>query len=611
MPLLLILVELFVATLAVWVLTFEIALYLRLPVIYAEVAFLVAWVVTLLVLAKPWRRRIRVMGRKELTFAMNTLSIGCLVGLLVLVASRPDADDVGYMYQALVDTSSPGDPFTVDPFIVPIRGKRIEVPFLSENEAYETMVAAIAHLTGIDPLQAYHNAFAFIAAIAWAATYALLFRRFRVPRTRVWMALGAIVTFLLLDGNLHRSFGNFSLLRLWQGKIIAWVILQPAFLLFALRFLARPSRYRFGLLATTGLVSFFVNRSSVFLFAVLGTAIAVSYTGGFKGNRRRCLRAAALVATVAPLWIVGTYAAWVSVLSGSSLSSMWSEIVSASSSDIVLASEAGFVTSWWRSLYILVIGSPSTLARDVFLLTVLPFFVVPRPLHRFVPLLSLAVAVLALSPLTGPAWFYFFPRAYWRSYYALPIPFCVGLAVHLLSVPPAARCGPVTRFALAVVLILSTGLSVDRPALSVANGVELKSPFEYRFRSEPLHFARSVARRLDGKLVLAPNEVANILALTEHDSIDLVYTRASVSRGSAAFRADLALSKCRVNARTAQGLQSLLSRGVDAVVMASCKEAEMHRLQRLLPAFQLEEDEEASNSGYRLFWVRPSRSVAP
>ncbi len=598
MPLLIVLLELFIATLAIWVLTFEVAIYSQMSIVWLEVSFLLSWTLMLVFLAKPWLQRLRVIGRAERVFARNTLIVGCLVGLVVLVASRPDADDGPYMRQLLVDASTPGGSFTANPFYIPFGGEHIEIPFLSENEAWEAMVVTLAHLLRIDPLQAYHNVFAFGATIIWVLTYALLFRRFRVPRNKVWLALVVTVVFLFLDGNLHRSFGNFSLIRIWQGKVIAWAVLQPAFLLFALRFLARPNRYRFSLLLATGVVSFFINRSSMFLFAVLGAAVALSYLLAFKRNRRRRMRVLVPIFAVIPLWLLGAYLALYVLPAGSSVSSVLSDM---SESEAAAAlSQKRITRSWWTSLGGQVIGGPLTLWRDAFFLTVVPLVTVARPLHRFLPLLSLSVAFLALSPFTGPTWFYFFPKVYWRLYYALPLPLCVGLSICLLL--PSRAAGPrrVTKFALAAVLVVSTLLAVEVPVLSKANSVDLKSPLEYRFPAQPLAFAESVAPRLDGKRVLAPSEISNIWALTDFASIELSYGRVA---GNAARMANHLVSQCKVNSRTVPGMRLLLRRGVDAVVMSSCSGQVMKRLGRLLPEYRLEEEEDAAAFGYRLYWV--------
>lgn len=600
MPILIVLLELFVGTLAVWVLVFEVALYEQFPIKSLETLFIFSWILLLVLMARPWIRRIRVTGRRERHFARDTIIFGGLVGLLVLLASRPDADDVHYMYQPMVDVSTPSGPFTAYPFYVPFRGERVVVPLLSENEAYEAMVVVLAHMAGIEPLQAYHNVFAFLAATVWVVTFALLFRRFRIPRNRAWLALLVTVIFLLLDGNLHRSVGNFTLLRIWQGKVIAWAILRPAFLLFALRFLGRPNIHRFGMLFVTGVVSFFVNRSSIFLFVVLGTAIAVSYLLAFLRNRRHRVRTLVPIAVIIPLWILGAYIASSTLPPGTRL---FSEMASVSRTTTPSTNSIDLrVTSWWTSLEVLVIGTTLILGRDALFLLILPLFAVPRPLNKFLPLLSLTVAVLALSPLTGPTWYYFIKTVYWRFYYALPLPLCVGLAAHLLPSPSKSGRRVFTRIGLAIVLIVVTVVAVDRPALSAANSVQLKYPFEYRFRSAPLTFARSVAPRLSGKLVAAPDEIANILALTEYRSIGLVYSR--VSPGSASLMADRVLSGCQVNALTARGLGRALRRGVDAIIMSACNEATVRELSILLPGYRFEEEKEVADSNFRLYWVR-------
>lgn len=592
MPILLIVLELFVGTLAVWVLTFEVALYGRMSVNNLGVVFGVSWILLLLVIAKPCLRRIRVVNRQELAFARNILALGCLVGLLVLVLSRPDADDFSYFQQPMIDAATSDSPFTVAPFYIPFSGKRVEFPFLAENEAWEAMVATMAHLANVDPLLAYHNIFAFLATVLWVITYALLFRRFRIPRNRVWLALTITVIFLLLDGNLHRSFGNFTLLRIWQGKIIAWSILPSLFLLFTLRYFASPSRYRFCLIFLIGSLSYFLNRSTIFLFAVLGTSYAITYLLIFYKNSRRSHRAMAAIAVVIPLWVFGAGLAIYLLPNGISLESIFTENS---------GSGRQFGTSWWTSLRNTVIGSPMTLARDVLFLIILPLLAVPRPLNRLLPTASLTIAALALSPLSGPLWYYFFSNVYWRFYYALPLPLCVGLAAHLVSPSGSSRLKPLNRLILGATLVVVTGLNVQRPAASAANQVEFKHPLEYRFHGETLRFAREVAPRLKGKTVLAPKQMAIILGMTEYDTIQLSYIR-STPMGSNKYKANLAIEKCHVGRRTITAVQAMLNQGAEAVIMAECGEEGVNRLHRFLSDHRLVEKNVVAD-GFRLFEV--------
>lgn len=602
MPLLLILLELYVGILAVWVVAFQFALYRRVPIETLGIAFSLLVIIFLTAMARTWMKRVRLSGCGSRRFARNILAVGCLVGIFVLTVSRPDADDVGYFHQAMVDAATPSGPFTVDPFYYPFQGERIVVPMISENEAFEAMVVVCANALHVEPLQFYHNVFAFFSTIVWVLTYTLLFRQFRVPQDKLWLALLAILIFLLIDGNLHRSVGNFNLLRIWQGKIVAFAILGPAFMLFSLRFLARPGMYRFGLVCATGAVSFFINRSSVFVVAVLGAAIAISYFFVSLGSRRRRVRSLMLAAAVTPMWALGVCVAFISLPSDSSVSSVVLDIFSGRH----LRPDQ---PTWWASLYTMVIGSPLVLLRDLLYLTVLPFLVLRPPLHRLLPLLSLSVAALALSPFTGPVWFYLVGIVYWRLYYALPLLLSAGLVVFLMFPSPLSRRSRVTRVLFGAVLLGTTGLAIERPTLSRANQVELKHPFEYRFRHEALTFARSVAPRLGGKLVLAPEEISVILALTEFDSINLVYIRAS-SPSSRVNRAASAVSLCHVNTRSVDSLGHLLSRGVDAMVMSSCNETAMRRLRRLLPDYRLEEDISVAAPSFHLFWVRPNPRAA-
>ncbi|NJL35065.1 MAG: hypothetical protein HC893_15930 [Chloroflexaceae bacterium] len=111
--------------------------------------------------------------------------------------------------------------------------------------AHEPFVVMTAALFGIDPLLAYQNIGAALAASFLPIVYVVLYRTFRLAPCTALAATCLAVVFLVSDGNGLYAFGNWLLGRIWQGKAIANALLMPTTVILAWRFLLRPTRCHF------------------------------------------------------------------------------------------------------------------------------------------------------------------------------------------------------------------------------------------------------------------------------------------------------------------------------------------------------------------------------
>jgi len=523
--------------------------------------------------------------------ALGTLLLGGLVASLVLVASRPDADDVPYMIYPLQEAAQPGEALPVRRFRLPRVPTHagMPVPGLNRNPAYESLVVAAAGVLGLDPLRAYHNYFAALVALAWTFTYAALLRHFRVPSRWVGPALLVTVALLLLDGNAHRSFGNMSLLRIWQGKVVVFAVLVPLLLLFSLRSLARPSARAFFLVALVSVTAVCLNRSAFFMVPILAGCVALAYVISFGWTRHRLGRAAILILTVAPVVVLPALA----LLASSASMRIVAEIASGA---------AGGEVTWWDTLRSGTLGNNVVIARNAscFLLA---FLCVKRPLNRVLPVLALVVCAVGLNPWTGPLWHRLLTtEASWRLYYLIPLPLAFGLTVLSVRHLRPLRFSAGLRLAALALVAVTFALSFEKAALSSKNSVELKWPLEYRFRSSDLAFARQAAPLLAGKQVLAADPVANILALTHYETIELVYVRAPLALpADPRKRGDQVLSQCSVLPVDLDALRSLLAPTVQFVVTRDCGAA--HRAQVETAVKPLALRERVHEHGFLLFEV--------
>ncbi|MEM7588442.1 MAG: DUF6077 domain-containing protein, partial [Acidobacteriota bacterium] len=298
------LLELFVVTWTAWVVSFQLALLTRIPTRWLPLLFLVLLIVAIAPWGAGWWRTLRRARRADLRLALELAGVAALLTTVVLVTSRSDADDLGYLRGPLIDATAPAEPIRIDSFRWDDRPWPV-LRLLNENEAFEPFVVMASRLVGLDPLVGYHNAFAALSVFFWCAVLAGLLAHFRVPRKWIAGAVLLSACLLFLDGGTHRSFGNMTLIRLWQGKVVAWSIVLPLFVLLQLRFLARPQVSRWVLVVMAATVGVAFNRSMVVLLVVAGTALPIAYAIAFGIRRHRLRRVGLALAAPAPGWILG------------------------------------------------------------------------------------------------------------------------------------------------------------------------------------------------------------------------------------------------------------------------------------------------------------------
>ncbi|MEM7587158.1 MAG: DUF6077 domain-containing protein, partial [Acidobacteriota bacterium] len=473
---------------------------------------------------------------------------------------------------------------------------------LNENEAFEPFVVMASRLVGLDPLIGYHNAFAALSVFVWCAVLAGLLTHFRVPRKWVAGAVLLSACLLFLDGGTHRSFGNMTLIRLWQGKVVAWSIVLPLFVLLQLRFLARPQVSRWVLVVMAATVGVAFNRSMVVLLVVAGTALPIAYAVAFGARRHRLRRVGLALAAPAPGWILGAIVlALVWRASPGDLSDAlagWP--TSTTGAAVAFERIAG---AWW-----------TIVARDLLLVGVLPFMTLVQPLARLVAAFSGVAAFISYAPPIGGLLSMALGSSVWRLYYVLPLPLCLALLV-LVMRPARGSVGAQSlgsrslglwragRWGIAglIALLWASHLA---PVLSPANQVEWKAPLATRFPAGAREFVRVAGPRLAGHRVLAPEPVAVALGLTHFDRVELIATRsgyAAADRRPVIFRAGRTLLECETKKLSLAALRELVAEGTELLVMAECEDGAFTAIEQALSDFHLQGT--AAAGGYRLFEV--------
>ena len=564
-----VLIEAALCTFACWTLAYHFALIFALPARLTVIPFLVFLITTMILFRRGWTRPVQ-RHHVDRWPALGLLATGLATGLFTLFVSRPNLDDFGFFSRAIGQLDRLDLPFLLVDRTLHINGLAPPLAKVHVLTSYEPLVALSAAILGVDALSLYQNVSGFVAALLLPFVYFLLYRHFRLSRSVALLATLTAIMFLLLDGNTLRSFGNFGLVRIWQGKVILVTVLLPATLLLAHRYLSYPTPRRFGSLAIVGICAVGLSSSGIFLFPMLVFAISLAYilAGGFSGRRLK----RSLMVNVASFY-------------GVAIAAGFATGIFKEATDLAIWNEPIFPKIWWENLA-LVFGDPTTVSRSLVILLVVPLGGLGRIGGRFFVFLSVTLSALFANPLLGPLWLNALgPVVYWRLAYLFPVPWCAGLLVSAVDRGKSRRrlFSPGNLVAISTVALLFVALqfTVLNPGGTLP-AVSLKPALEYRFAPAEMAFVRSVSPRLDNKVVLAPFDIVSVLGLM-NPSVSFEATRGTYmlygfgGRGDPEFErrnmAQIYVSRCSPSARGAKALLQSIEQGVGAIIARTCNQS--------------------------------------
>lgn len=418
---------------------------------------------------------------------LGVLAVMVGTGVLTAFVHLADTDDPYYLNRSvwvaergnasLVDTM-----FSPEVFNSPYGGG---VPIAS----IEALYGVVAHMTGtLAGTINYLVAAPIAAALAVLAMWRLS-RRW-APR-RAFLVFAGAVAFLMLSGD--SMLGNFWIVRIWQGKVIAVAMLMPliwAYLVDAHEARTRRGRWAaIGLLFAAGIAFFGLTPTAVVWAPVILAAVLVSAVA----LRSSALAWGGLAVSIGPF------------VSGAAVIAFSVEEVGGED-PVALSARASFVRILGEqtpmvALALIALGTAVVLARRG----------APAALAGAAALGSVLVFAPGVLPLVntatgaGPI--------LWRMLYVAPIPVLVGL---LLAAPvpdlgaarrTVARAVPVV----AAVVVLAGLVLGGRPIWDhTGHGgpVTLRSSPQWKLDTEALADVRILADRgVTGEVLLPPRRM--------------------------------------------------------------------------------------------------------
>lgn len=403
---------------------------------------------------------------------------------ITLVANRPDADDAFYRSISATLLRFPQQPVLVHDTLYRLSDVPILLQFYRLS-SYDVLVATLARITGVDHLVVAYvilpAVFAALCILAWV----YLLRRI-VPERWPWVLLILFACVLAL-GEMHRAYGNFAFVRLFQSKAVLVTGMVPVIAGSALLFVRHGGVRRWLLLFAAQVAALGVSASALF---VAPAAAALGLAGGWSANVGSSRRFAE--GMLASTYVFG--AGWVMA----SATHGGQALVSSSSMPGV-QQILDDTWGWWSARLLLV----ALLAAWAF---------VRSPVRaRYLSAGAFFFLLAALNPYTVRvvADHFVGVRTYWRMTWVLPLPFFLavlldGMVERALGMRSralaAGACLALAGFAVAFGWRCGTLRSANSVTLGVP-GLKV-DPVEYRV-------AARVAKDVPEKgVVLAPEAVS-------------------------------------------------------------------------------------------------------
>jgi hypothetical protein len=196
----------------------------------------------------------------------------CMVAIaaVALFAIRYDADDSFYLSVTVQALERPELPTLyyeslnrLTDTIMPIKRRVC---------TYELLVAAFTKISALDHLAVYYLVFPLISCVVFVLLFFNLYKRILSTNKAAIVAVVALIVLLICWGDGHRTYGNFSFIRFFQGKSLLIQIFVPAAIYLAVQYISQRRTIFLFLLTIT-----LVGASGVSVNGILVAPLAVIF----------------------------------------------------------------------------------------------------------------------------------------------------------------------------------------------------------------------------------------------------------------------------------------------------------------------------------------------
>lgn len=439
--------------------------------------------------------RINIRDIKNLLFL---LSLGLVGSIISLIANRPDADDYYYIPNAVFYTQNPNTLMGFEVHYLFSSTPLASFAWATSN-AYEYIQALIAFGFRIDFLSVYYLLMPAIAGFMIPLAFFLAIIHFS-DNVRSAIA-GTLITVcvLLLLGETHRTFGNFSFVRIFQGKSILLSLGIPLFIAFSIDYFAKPSPLTWAGLffVATALVG--TSSTTAFILPALSSILSLAYIVSIKKYKFQIVAGyftSLLYVIMIALYI---FIFWRTGIDNTSPANQnW---------PTTFLGHAEFFINYKTPLTpLLTIGS-----------TFLAILLLKEKQRKFLVVWTVVSIGVFLNPITSSFLIEHITSAnvYWRMFYVYPFPLVVGILSSAVFTQ-TRRLSPTKQFSLALFtsIILLGAICLSPTSVFRQQSIHVGAP-TYKLPINAFKQAKEITAIAPAGVMLAPAPIGGLIAIID------------------------------------------------------------------------------------------------
>jgi hypothetical protein len=426
--------------------------------------------------------------RIDIVFSACALLFCAATGFLASSINRPNIDDSVYATKAVFYLENPDQ--QLDKAINWIAGlpTTTEVPAF---QYYETIQAAVAYLFSLSYLDLYHVIFPAIVGFLMSLGTLLALSVFEQRRWTLAFGLLLLTLVTVSLGETERAFGNFSIARAFQGKILFVAAGLPIWLYLSLRFFVLRRLGTWVALLATGVCLLATTNSAMVLLPLFSAVIFAAYI--FNGeaifSRSSVKLGLAYLSALAPVAVVAWefYSIAQRSLSTRSLISTGFPLTFQGQLDFFINPDRPLTPILFCTAFIAVLLCSAH--RRFFAIWVVLMFAV------FLNPLVIGFILRTVAPET----------IYWRLFYLLPFPIIVAIAFFA-----TAKVGPKSRIVMGGVLVAFSFAAIWGPTSVIRrqNRATIGWP-GYKIDEPTLSAVKEIARTVSAGSMFAPVDISS------------------------------------------------------------------------------------------------------
>lgn len=226
---------------------------------------------------------------------LGLLLLGVIGAALALLSHQPDRDDSYYLANARYFLDHPGAPLTLDIHCLVPETEALRSLTWGTSTPYEFLFAVLEFVFRVDFLWGYYVLGpAVVGFLIPLALYALT-RVFIAGHAKALFGVTAALLLVFMLFETPQTFGSYSFVRAFQGKVFVLTVGLPALAVASLRFLTNRRPFHWTMVLAISVAGLGANASAIVLFPPLALMmVGALWASGLRVSQRIFFRGVVL-----------------------------------------------------------------------------------------------------------------------------------------------------------------------------------------------------------------------------------------------------------------------------------------------------------------------------